>query len=80
MLNTLKYVTELIDPYRYCNMCGQPVLRMPPEHAMHRPPKPYQCMSCDAEIDEQETHVGEFVPLPLIWNLVEDSYAALCID
>ncbi len=74
------YVCENVDGYRKCNMCGSPVLRMPPKHAMHKPPKPFQCMNCDVEIDEVETTVGDWMSDEDFENLLCDTRDALLLD
>ena len=78
--STMMYVVENMDGTRFCNVCLQPVLRMPPEAAMHNPPKPYQCMECDIEIEEAETSVGAWMADGQFEKLLRNTRDTMLLD
>lgn len=77
---TFAYVLENGTFNRRCNACMSLVLKMPPKNAMHNPPKPYQCMECDVEIDEDWTTVGDFQTDEEFEELLLQTAAVLLLD
>ena len=53
---TLIYVIENDTFTKRCNMCGSPVLT----GGNGGKEKPFQCMACDVELYEIETHEGDY--------------------
>ena len=49
---TKNYVDDRLVPNRFCNRCGRPILKsdVPEEY-------PFQCMHCDEDLYEIETHL-----------------------
>lgn len=77
---TFCYVVELLEGNRRCNACGSIVLRQPPETSMHAPPKPYQCLNCDVEIDAGCTTVGDWQTDEEFVTVLADADSKLLLD
>lgn len=52
-LKTFEYVNEKNTFNRYCNRCGSPVL------ISGNKSYSFQCMTCDEDLYEIETHLGD---------------------
>lgn len=75
--NSAKYVKDNLVPYRLCNRCGSHVLKSELDEY------PYQCMYCDEDLFEFETHlmdekkeISDFD----FEDLIEQTNACLCLD
>ncbi|MBR2401403.1 MAG: hypothetical protein IKB01_01350 [Lachnospiraceae bacterium] len=64
---TLEYVERNDTRNRRCNRCGSVVLMEPTVKGY-----PYQCMNCDENLYEIETHIGE--------KHTDEEYEKLCCN
>lgn len=72
---TFAYVLENDTINRRCNMCGAVVLKETFVEGY-----PYQCMSCDENLYEIETHIGELHTDEELDELCCNTEFLLCLD